>query len=113
VINPGAPADAVSLAALTGWRWPLIAAGITVAVYLAFVAWLLVAGRREDARALAGFIPDCVVLVRRLFGDDRVPGRHKLLLGASTAKSIAAQRRAPTSTAQSPSTDTVRARVRC
>jgi uncharacterized membrane protein YkvA (DUF1232 family) len=31
---------------------------------------------------LAGFIPDCIVLFRRLLGDDRVPRRRKLLLFA-------------------------------
>jgi hypothetical protein len=30
-------------------------------VYAAFVVVLLVAGRRIDARALAGFMPDCAV----------------------------------------------------
>jgi len=67
---------------LTLWQWLLIAAGVTVAVYGAFVVWLLLAGRRQDARALAGFVPDCLVLFRRLLGDDRVPRRSKLLLGA-------------------------------
>ena len=50
-------------------------------LYAGFIAWLLAAGRRDDARALAGFIPDCVVLLRRLVGDERVPRRAKLLLG--------------------------------
>ena len=35
-----------------------------------------------DARALAGFIPDCVVLFSRLLRDERLPRRHKLLVGA-------------------------------
>jgi len=60
------------------WTWLLLGA----AVYAAFVAWLLLAGRREHARALAGFIPDCLILFRRLLRDDRVPRRRKLLLGA-------------------------------
>lgn len=61
--------------------WALwIAVG--VALYAAFVAALVALGRRQDARALAGFIPDCVVLVRRLLRDPRVPRRSKLLLGA-------------------------------
>jgi len=34
----------------------------------------------EDARALATFIPDCIVLVTRLARDPRVPRRRKLLL---------------------------------
>jgi uncharacterized membrane protein YkvA (DUF1232 family) len=67
---------------VTWWQWLLIATGATAVVYAAFVIWLLLAGRREDARALAGFIPDCVVLFRRLLDDDRVPRRSKLLLAA-------------------------------
>jgi uncharacterized membrane protein YkvA (DUF1232 family) len=50
------------------------------ALYAAAVLALIVTGRRGDARALAGFIPDCVVLVRRLLSDQRVPRRRKLLL---------------------------------
>src|SRR5262245_33293167 len=41
---------------------------------------LVLAGRRSDARALATFIPDCIVLVTRLSRDPRVPRRRKLLL---------------------------------
>lgn len=58
----------------------MIAAGVAVALYAAFIVCLSLAGRRADARALAGFIPDCIVLFRRLLGDDRVPRRGKLLL---------------------------------
>jgi uncharacterized membrane protein YkvA (DUF1232 family) len=47
-----------------------------------FVIWLLLTGRREDARALAGFIPDCLILFRRLLADDRVPRRSRLLVAA-------------------------------
>ncbi|MEA2131812.1 MAG: hypothetical protein QOJ85_4703 [Solirubrobacteraceae bacterium] len=60
----------------------LVAGGAALVVYATFVAWLLLAGRRQDARALAGFIPDCLILVRRLLRDRRVPRRSKLLLGA-------------------------------
>jgi uncharacterized membrane protein YkvA (DUF1232 family) len=59
----------------------IFAVGI-LALYAAFVAALVVAGRHRDARDGARFIPDCIVLVRRLVGDPRVPRRHKLLLGA-------------------------------
>lgn len=41
---------------------------------------LVLVGRRGEARALAGFIPDCVVLFKRLIGDPRVPRRRKFLL---------------------------------
>ena len=51
-----------------------------LAIYTAFVLWLAVVGRREEARALARFIPDCVVLVTRLAREPRVPRRRKLLL---------------------------------
>lgn len=54
-------------------------------LYAAFILWLLLVGRRQDARALAGFIPDCIVLLRRLLGDGRVPRRSKLLLAALIA----------------------------
>jgi uncharacterized membrane protein YkvA (DUF1232 family) len=53
---------------------------IVVAVYAAAVAALAVAGRRGDAAALARFVPDCVVLAKRLVGDPRVPRRSKVAL---------------------------------
>jgi hypothetical protein len=49
-------------------------------VLLVLVLGLLVAGRREEARAPATFIPDCILLLTRLMGDSRVPRRHKLLV---------------------------------
>ena len=61
------------------WAWILVAALLG---YGAFVVALLVLGRRSDARALAGFVPDCVRLARGLLGDARVPRRSKLALGA-------------------------------
>lgn len=67
---------------MSWWRWLLLAAGVIAAIYGAFIVWLLITGRRTDARALAGFIPDCLILVRRLLGDNRVPRRSKLLLAA-------------------------------
>ena len=67
---------------MTWAQWLLIAMGVIVASYAAFVVWLLRSGRREDARALAGFVPDCLVLLRRLLGDRRVPRRSKLLVAA-------------------------------
>ncbi len=64
------------------WRWGLVALAVALLVYLAVVLALVRAGRRTDARALAGFVPDCVVLFRRLLGDPRVPRSRKVLLGA-------------------------------
>jgi uncharacterized membrane protein YkvA (DUF1232 family) len=62
-------------------EWLLVAGGAVLVAYLLAVAALLLAGRRTDARAWAGFIPDCVVLARRLLADGRLPRRWKLLLG--------------------------------
>jgi uncharacterized membrane protein YkvA (DUF1232 family) len=47
-------------------RTALIALAIIGGIYLAVVAVLLVIGRRSDARAVAGFVPDCAVMFRRL-----------------------------------------------
>jgi uncharacterized membrane protein YkvA (DUF1232 family) len=62
------------------WAWFLIALGVALTLYAAFVCALVVAGRREAARAFATFIPDCIVLVSRLARDRRVPRRRKVLL---------------------------------
>jgi uncharacterized membrane protein YkvA (DUF1232 family) len=64
----------------TWWTWPLVALAALALVWGALVVALIVAGRREDARALATFIPDCLVLLSRLLRDRRVPRRRKLLL---------------------------------
>src|SRR3954454_24380408 len=58
----------------------LEAALIVLAVYAAFVLALVVAGRRGRARALAGFVPDCARLFKRLIGDSGIPRRRKLPL---------------------------------
>jgi uncharacterized membrane protein YkvA (DUF1232 family) len=68
---------------MTWWPWLLPSASAVLALYALFVAALMLAGRRHDARALAGFIPDCVVLFRRLLAGERLPRRRKLLLAAS------------------------------
>ena len=62
------------------WAWLLVSIGVVAVVYAAFVIGLVLAGRRSEARALATFIPDCIVLVTRLARDARVPRRRKLLL---------------------------------
>ena len=62
------------------WMWLIVSFAVLAAVWLALVGGLFLVGRREDARALATFIPDCIVLVSRLLRDERVPRRRKLLL---------------------------------
>ena len=61
-------------------QWALIGFGVVIALYAICVVALVLLGRRGDARALAGFVPDCVVLFRRLLQDPRVPRRRKVLL---------------------------------
>jgi uncharacterized membrane protein YkvA (DUF1232 family) len=60
------------------WPWGLLL--FIVGFYLLAVAALIAAGRREDARALAGFIPDCVVLVSRLARDRRISRSRRAAL---------------------------------
>jgi uncharacterized membrane protein YkvA (DUF1232 family) len=55
------------------WAWALVAAAIA---YGAVVAVVALAGRAELAR----FLPDCIVLFRRLLADPRVPRRRKAVL---------------------------------
>lgn len=64
------------------WGWSLIGIGAFLLVYALFVLALVIAGRRESARALAGFIPDCIVLCGRLLRSPCVPRRKKVLLVA-------------------------------
>ena len=61
-------------------EWIVVGVGAAALLYLLFVVALLVVGRRSAARALAGFIPDCLILLRRLLGDPRVARRRKLVL---------------------------------
>jgi uncharacterized membrane protein YkvA (DUF1232 family) len=44
------------------------------------IACLFLLGRRDEARELAAFVPDCAVLFKRLLRDPRVPGRVKAAL---------------------------------
>jgi uncharacterized membrane protein YkvA (DUF1232 family) len=63
----------------------LPAALVLLLLWTLLVLALVVAGRGADARAVARFIPDCLVLLRRLLGDARVPRRRKALLLALAA----------------------------
>jgi uncharacterized membrane protein YkvA (DUF1232 family) len=56
-----------------------------LAAYAAAVLVLVVAGRREHARALAGFVPDCAVLFARLMRDPALPRQRKLAVAAVAA----------------------------
>jgi uncharacterized membrane protein YkvA (DUF1232 family) len=65
---------------VSAWSWLILGVAIIALVYALFIAWLAVSGRRESMRAVAGLVPDFIVLFRRLLGDRRVPRRSKLLL---------------------------------
>jgi uncharacterized membrane protein YkvA (DUF1232 family) len=67
---------------VSAWLWLIVVLGGFTLLYALFACVLLVAGRREEARALAGFIPDCVVLCARLVRDPRLPRRYKVMLVA-------------------------------
>ena len=60
------------------WPWGLLM--LVVGLYVVSIAGLIAAGRREDARALAGFIPDCLVLVSWLAMDPRISRPRRAIL---------------------------------
>jgi uncharacterized membrane protein YkvA (DUF1232 family) len=60
------------------WPWGVLL--LAVGLFVVSVAALIAAGRREDARALAGFIPDCVVMVSRLARDRRISRARRAVL---------------------------------
>jgi uncharacterized membrane protein YkvA (DUF1232 family) len=62
--------------------WLLYALVALAVLYALIVLAFFIAGGREDARAIGGFVPDCVVLFSRLLRDKRLPRRHKFLVGA-------------------------------
>jgi uncharacterized membrane protein YkvA (DUF1232 family) len=51
---------------------------VIAGIWLLLIAILIVLGRGRDAREVASFVPDCVVLFKRLLRDPRVPFRAKL-----------------------------------
>jgi uncharacterized membrane protein YkvA (DUF1232 family) len=62
------------------WQWFVLVFGVAFVGYVALVAALVLAGRRGDARSVAGSIPDCVVLFKRLVADPRVAWWRKATL---------------------------------
>ena len=61
-------------------RTILISLAILLAVYTTFILILYLKGRREDARAWGGLIPDCIILFKRLLSEPAVPFRSKLMV---------------------------------
>ncbi len=73
------PPSEVQTVRVGSWLWLPLGLGVVVLVWAVFVVILVLAGRRDEARSLARFIPDCLVLFGRLIADPRVPRRRKLL----------------------------------
>jgi uncharacterized membrane protein YkvA (DUF1232 family) len=65
---------------VTFGQWLLTFAVVALLVYATVVLVLVALGRGADARALARFVPDCVVLFKRLLVDPRVEWWRKALL---------------------------------
>lgn len=63
---------------------PYILIGALI-LYVALVAVLALTGRRTQARAIGGFVPDCAVLFARLARDPAVPKSRKVALAALAA----------------------------
>jgi uncharacterized membrane protein YkvA (DUF1232 family) len=75
----------VHLVPTTAAQWLLVLGPAAVGAYGLLVAGLALAGPSGAARALAGFVPDCIVLFRRLLGDARTRRRHRAVLLALLA----------------------------
>ncbi|MGN6215589.1 MAG: YkvA family protein [Solirubrobacterales bacterium] len=63
----------------------LLALAFAALLWASAIALLLLVGRRDTARALAAFLPDSLILVRRLLADPSVPRSRKLALWALLA----------------------------
>lgn len=68
------------MASVSTWPWFVVVGAAAGCLYVAFVLWLLVCGRRTNGRTVARLVPDCLVLVGRLLRDERVSRANKLLL---------------------------------
>jgi uncharacterized membrane protein YkvA (DUF1232 family) len=60
------------------WPWGVLL--LIVGLYILGIAALIAGGRREDARALAGFTPDCLVLIGRLARNRRISRARRAVL---------------------------------
>lgn len=60
------------------WPWGLLLA--LAGAYLLVVLALILVGRRGAARAVAGFVPDCAVMIGRLARDPETPRLIRIAL---------------------------------
>jgi uncharacterized membrane protein YkvA (DUF1232 family) len=67
---------------VTLWLWVVVGVvGAILGTWLVLVLALLALNRRGDVRDVTAFIPDCIILFRRLAGDRRVPRSAKAAMG--------------------------------
>jgi uncharacterized membrane protein YkvA (DUF1232 family) len=66
---------------MSGWAWLGVYVAAVFLLWLLLIAWLLLSGRRAHAREVLAFVPDCLVLFRRLAGDPEVSRGAKAVLG--------------------------------
>jgi uncharacterized membrane protein YkvA (DUF1232 family) len=78
--RPGSSFTRTTLKGVPPWQWFVLVLAVALVSYGALVAALVLAGRRGDARSVAGSIPDCVVLFKRLVADPRVAWWRKATL---------------------------------
>jgi uncharacterized membrane protein YkvA (DUF1232 family) len=70
---------------VASWQWLVPVLAVALTAYVAVVLALVLTGRRSEARAVAGFIPDCIVLSKRMLGDPRVAWWRKALVAGLVA----------------------------
>lgn len=61
-------------------RTLIIIVASLIGIYLLSLFSLFITGRRTDARAIGGFIPDCLVFFKNLITDPQVPIHYKVIL---------------------------------
>lgn len=65
-------------AAFISWNGLVLLGAGLLSAYVALLAVLLIVTRDVQVKALVRFVPDCLVLIKRLAGDPRLPRRYKL-----------------------------------
>jgi uncharacterized membrane protein YkvA (DUF1232 family) len=65
--------------------WPLVLLVALLAGYLVLIGVLLLAGRSEQARAVARLVPDCIVFLTRIARNPCVPRGRALVLAGLVA----------------------------
>ncbi len=61
-------------------QYSVIGIAVILVLYGLFIGILILLGRKQDARAWAGLIPNCIVLFKRLMSDPKVPASRKWIL---------------------------------